>query len=159
MTADVPVRERVVQQLVRKMEAMNADDDNGVQFSFVQREELSHIKQFQGSALSVLDISESYVYQTCYLQCNLRCGFEYWYQMQAGLEASTQLGLVCAALKKRLLTDCNLIEDETNLQLTENIRLVSDTYDIQGPFEKVVSGYMQFDVIYRTNKLNPYLLM
>ncbi len=157
--SDVPVRERVVLQLFRKMEDMNAGDDNGVQFSFVTREELDHTKQFQGSAVSVLDLSETYVYQTCYLQCNLRCGFEYWYQMQAGRKASTQLGIVCTAIKKRLLEDCNLIEDETGLQLTENIRLVSDTYDIQGPFEKVVSGYLQFDVTYRINKLNPYLLM
>ncbi len=115
----LPVRERVLAQLVRKMEAFSedaADDNNGVWFSFVQREELDHTKKFQGSALSVLDINEFYTYQTCYLSCSLRLGIEFWYQVKAGEVASTQLNIVAAEIKKSLLSDCNLIEDVPHRQ-------------------------------------------
>ena len=159
---DTPVRERVVAQIERKMAAFTedaADDNNGVYFAFVTREELDHTKKFQGSSLSVSVLSDEYVYQTCYLQCILHVGFEFWYQMEAGNVASTQLGIVAAAIKKSILSDCNLIEDGTSAQLAENIRITRDSYDIQGPFEKVVSGFIEFDVIYRINKENPYLLM
>lgn len=155
----LPVRERVVAQIARKLEGMTVADNNGVEFAFVQREELDHTKKFQGSSVSVLDTNETYTYQTAYLLSTLRVGIEFWYQMKAGDVASTQLGIVAAEIKKLILSDVNLIEDETDLQLCENVQIVEDNYDIDGPFEKVVSGYIQFNFMFRTNKENPYTLM
>lgn len=159
MSESIPVRERVLLQIVAKLEAMNDYDNNGVTFQFVTREEMDHSKKFMGNSVSVLDGDEIFTYQTCYLLSTMRVGFEYWYQMKHGDTASTALGRVLAEIKKVFLSDCNLVENDTNLQLCENVRIVQSDYDIEGPDEKVVSGYAQFDFLFRTNKEDPYALM
>jgi len=184
-----PVRERVIVQVVSKLSRMTKGDSillqnndtlmlenglplqveesdpyNGIFFDFVQREELDRTKQFQGNAISVLDMDEFYTYQTAYLLSTLRIGMEFWYKMKKGEVASTQLGIVLAELKRVFLSDTNLLEDNVSntppfVQLCENVRIVQADYDIEGPFEKVVSGFIQFDFMYRTDKENPYTLM
>jgi hypothetical protein len=183
------VRERVLQQIESKLRKMvqgdvillqnsdvlllengvplaveTGDPYRGVFFEHVTREELDRTKKFQGNSIAVIDMDEFYVYQTCYLECTLRVGLEFWYKMEKGDVASTQLGHVLAQLKRVFLSDTNLLEDsETGvppfIQLCENVRIVEASFDIEGPFEKVVSGFAQFDFVYRTNKEDPYALM
>lgn len=155
----LPVRERIMQELEARFAGLNVDDNNGVEFKFVQREELDHTKKFQGNAVSLLDISQSFIYQTAYLQCTLRVGVEYCHSVKSGETARTELNTIAAEITKTMLADTSLVETDSGLQLTENIQIVDDSTDVQGPFEKVVSGYMQFDIIYRTKKDDPYALM
>ncbi len=152
------VRERVVAQIEAKLKAMTALANNGITFQFVERTELDRTKKYMGNAASVLDLEESYVYQTCYLQCTLRVGIEYWYQVPFGAKPRKELGKVLAELKKLFGTDTNLVEDVTGLQLAENIQLAESDFDVEGPADKVVSGYFQIDVTYRTDKQDPYVL-
>lgn len=183
------VRERVLRQIESKLRKMTQGDAillqnndllllenetpilteignpySGVFFDYVTREELDRTKKFQGNSISILDMDEFYVYQTCYLECTLRVGLEFWYRMEKGDVASTQLGHVLAQIKRVFLSDTNLLEDNDTdtppfIQLCENVRIVDASFDIEGPFEKVVSGFVQFDFIYRANKEDPYALM
>lgn len=158
----VPVRERVVQQIVRKFQAMNLaakDENNGVYVQSVVRAELDRTQQYKGTAVSVMDLDEFYIYQTCYLQCTLRVGIEFYSPIKVGGIASTQLGIVLAQIKKVMLSDTNLIEEGTGLQLTENVRIVQVDLDVESQFDKIASGFVQFDVIYRTDKEDPFKLM
>lgn len=159
MSNQVSVRERVVQQIERKLEAMTAEYNNGVFFKHVVRGELNRSQKFQGNSIAIQDGPESYTYQTCYLQCNLQVGIEFWFATAINSVPSKELGIVLAELKRVFMTDINLIEQTTSAQLAENVRILEVDYDVEGPFERVVSGYLQLEVIYRENKENPYQLM
>jgi len=159
MSNEVPVRERVVQQLERKLQSMTLEGNNGVSFKHVVRGELNRSQKFQGNSIAIQDMEEFYTYQTCYLQCNLRVGLEFWFSTAVNSVPSAELGKVLAELKRVLMTDINLIEQTTALQLAENVRILEVDYDIEGPFDRVVSGYLQLEVIYRESKENPYQLM
>lgn len=159
MSNEISVRERVVQQMQRKLDTMTLEANNGVSFKHVVRGELNRTQKFQGNAIAVQDMEEFYTYQTCYLQCNLRVGLEFWFATAVNSVPSAELGKVLAELKRVFMTDINLIEQTTGLQLSENVRILEVDYDVEGPFDRVVSGYLQLEVIYRESKENPYQLM
>lgn len=156
--SDVPVKERILIQLVKNIEAMN-EIDNGIAFEFVTRYAQDSQQQNLGNSIAVLDGNESFVYQTAYLQCTMQVGFEYTVDMRKGDIASERLGFILAALKKVLLSNPHMIEDDTNAQLTENVRITDYLPETPGENDDVVQAFAQFEFLYRENKENPFMLM
>lgn len=153
------VKERVLKQIVAKLEAFTDASNNGVQFDFVSREELIEEQMNRGKAISVIDGNESFIYQTAYLQCSLEVSFDYAVKLFKGDVASTKLGLVHAELKKVFLSDINLIETGSGLQLCENVRIREYLPDRAGPNDDVATALSSFEFIYRENKEDPYQLV
>lgn len=158
MTIQVPVKERILRQVQRKLEAVNENDNNGIKFEFVTREELTEDRMSKGISVAILDADESFVYQTCYLECSMQVGFDFAIKLRKGDVPSEKLGAVFAELKRVLLNDYNLIEDDTNAQLCENIQIRDYLPDRAGPHDDVATGFANFDFIYREDKQNPYNL-
>lgn len=156
---DVPVKERILRQVKKNLEAFTASSNNGIAFEFVTREELPEEKIHQGIAVAILDSDESFVYQTAYLSCTMQVGFDINVRLKKGDVPSERLGAVFAEIKKVLLSDCNLIEDDTAAQLCENILIRDYLPDRAGPNDDVATAFANFDFIYRENKENPYQLM
>lgn len=160
MPVEQSVAERIVQQIKRKLEAMNATDNNGIKFTFTKLNPLDHTKKFSGNACSVLDLGITYGYQTTYLQTFLQIGVEVWMQLKEKEEGSVRYRQVRAELHKVLAgTDTNLVEAVTGDQLAENIQVVSDDPDIGDDADRLISGMFQFTVTFRTKKNDPYVLM
>ena len=159
MSLLVSVKERVLVQLKSKFEAMTDDDNNGISFMSVERNALDRDKKIIGNALGLVDLTELYGYQTSYLLNSLRIALEFNCKIPySDEEASSVLNAVLAELKRVIAIDPNLVEDGTGLQLTEDIKFVDYEPDIETSKDKIVSGFLQFDVFYRTEKENPYIL-
>ena len=159
MTIQVPVKERILRQVKKNLEAFTAGANNGIYFQFVTREELVEEKISQGTSIAILDADESYVYQTAYLSVSMQVGFDIAIKLKKGDVPSEKLGAVFAELKRVLLSDYNLIEDETAAQLCENIQVRDYLPDRAGPNDDVATAFANFDFIYREDKQDPYQLM
>lgn len=153
------VKERILQQVKKNLESFTYENNNEIQFDYVGREELDESQQNAGTCISVIDGGEEFVYQTSYLLCQMRVSFDISCKIRKGDTPSFLLNAIFAELKKELLSDYNLIEDDTNAQLCENIQVSSYLPDPAGPNDDVATAFAEFLFLYRENKENPYQLM
>jgi len=158
-TVTLSVKERVLQQLQKLIESMSEDANNGVYFEHVQRSELEEHQRSQGMCCAILDTVETFVYQTVYLQCTMQVGLDVSVRMRLGDVPSTRQAQVLAEIKKTLLSNYILVEENTFAQLTENIQLREYLPDPSSANDDVITAFVTFDVIYREHKENPYQLM
>lgn len=153
------VRERIMAQLKRNLEAMTVDDHT-VAWNTVTRSPLEQESKVVGNVVGVYDTAETFIYQTCYLQANLRVLVEFWYNLKRGDVPSVELNRLLGHIKKVILTDVHVQEDETDAQLAQNVSLISSDIDIDAyGARNIVSGMAEFDVTYRHRKDDPFILM
>lgn len=154
--------ERIFKQVKRKLVLLN---ENGVQFAQVERRELDHDEKWKGHAVSVLDYGIRYEMQTSYLQGLLTLALEIKYKAKLGEEPQECYNRVRGVLHKCLAgTDLNLAETDdagtpNGSQLTDNITILQDEPDIGNSNADVISGLFQFQIIFRTNKYDPYAII
>ena len=108
---------------------------------------------------ALLDSVETYIYQTGYLQCTMQLGVDVSMRLSHGDVPSTRQAHIFAELKKVMLSNYHTVEDDTALQLTENVQMREYLPDPSSANDDVITAFITFDVIYRENKENPYQLM
>jgi len=151
------VRERIIRQIVRNCKAMEPPTYS-VTWRHVGREPLEGLQSVIGDSLGIYDVSGVPQYQVGRILDTVRVVFEFWYKMKAGDVASIELNRMLADLKKLILSNHSLIEEGTGLQLIERFTLLSDEFDIEGPSDEFVSGFLTVNVLYRYSSTDPYIL-
>lgn len=157
MAEEFTVRERILQQLLKNIDATS--DGNGEIFERTERAALT-TEDFSGNyAAALIDEGEQVaVYEVGYLQIDMVVSVEFMVRMEEGATASTELNRIAGLLTKQFLSNINTTEDVTSAQLSLNVKMGSLQFDIDGPNDGFVAGVRQFIITYRHAKQDPYEL-
>jgi hypothetical protein len=109
----------------------------------VSRKPLTKMEMQSGNAIAMYDVAESKEDQMQFKLCQLSVFFEFYHQMAMGEHASDELA--------RMLTDVQraVMADVSCGGLTLNITEKRNQQDVDGPLEKLVTGVVEFTVMYR----------
>ncbi len=157
MATDLTVRERILAQMYKNLDALS--DGSSAVFERTSRASLS-TENFSGDcAASLLDEGEQVaVYEVGYLQIDMLVTVEFYVRIEEGAVQSTELNRLAGLITKEFLSKINVVEDVTNDSLALNVRMGSLQFDIDGPSDGYVFGARQFIVTYRHDKQDPYTL-
>lgn len=148
------IREQVCEHLETIFTAMDAslpvDDPYGVSFSKVEREEVGQLQPGKASALGIYDVAERKnhkFYPTT--ECYLTVLFEFHLHISTSSRPSKELNKYATAIERKLY------EDQTLGGLSYDIIIQGTEYDIDGPYDKQVSGVLETVIRYRHKTGDP----
>lgn len=158
MNNELTIAERILVEWARRLGEMDTTTHT-VQWLHVERAPLDQQTKLMGDAVAIYQTNERNSYETGRVLCTLRAGVEFWYKTKHGDVPSTELNRLAGDLKRLFMSDHHTTEDVTGDQLSLAVRPVATEFDIDGPKDGYVSGFMELDIQFRHAPTDPRTLM
>lgn len=154
------IRERILQEWASRLAAMDTGSYS-IQWTNVVRTPLDRVDKIFDNVVSLFDISEQYTGQ-------IRVGVdepiltvlvEFWIKSALGVDISSRLNEVLGDLKTLFKSDPYTQETGTGVSLSLNIEIARIDFDIDGPRDDLVGGYLELRILYRHKPTDPTAIM
>jgi len=157
---DVTIRERILEEIRIKLEAMTENDHNIV-WHKVARTPLDRTNKLLKNGISVLDGTEVVAGRASgmgIMDNNMTVILEFWLKNEYQEQASTYLNKVIGGLKKLVMNNRNWV-DTDGVSLALNTEVLSNSLDIDGLRDTYVNGVVEIQVSYRHRWNDPTLII
>jgi hypothetical protein len=147
----VSKRERIMEHLRERFLAVRMNDGEGytTQWNIVTRTPLGKSEISMGDAVGLFDPNETKTQEMMFMRCSLTVQVEFYYSMQLGDNAATELNRLLLDVQRTMRQDIqcgglclNIVESRSEL-------------DIDGPGDSLVVGLAEFQVLYRHSVNDP----
>lgn len=155
------VRERIVQEVMRRLKAMDPDQGDVIGWNEVVRFRLEDLadERVAGDVCAVFDTSETYEYLSGCTECTLTLQVEWWARIETGEDGAALMERIRGNLVQLLGTENQLIEADSQRVLTKMVRPVRYDRDVDGPRVDYGGAFLELTVIYRHRISDPHSLV
>ncbi len=155
------IRERIVQEVMRRLRAMDPDQGDQIGWNEVVRHRLEDLadERVVGDVCAVFDTTESYEYLGGCTECTLTLQVEWWARVETGEDGAALMERIRGNLVMVLGRENQLTEASTQQKLTRMVRPVRYDRDVDGPRVDYGGAFLELTVIYRHRISDPHSLV
>jgi hypothetical protein len=155
------IRERIVEELKARLEAMSLDQGDVVEWDEVVRFKLEDLadERVTGDVCAIFDITESYDYTSSCVECTLTVQVEWWVRFSQGEDVAKRMEKVRGNVFYTLARENQLLEADTGDRLTRLCRPVRYDKDVDGPRVDYGGAFLELTIIYRHRINDPHTLV
>jgi hypothetical protein len=155
------VRERIVQEVLRRLKAMDPDQGDVIGWNEVVRFRLEDLadERVAGDVCAVFDTTETYEYLSGCTECTLTLQVEWWARIETGEDGAALMERIRGNLVQLLGAENQLIEADSQRVLTKMVRPVRYDRDVDGPRVDYGGAFLELTVIYRHRISDPHSLV
>lgn len=144
MSSLLSKRERIMRHLVERFEGLvEGEDEYTATWNTVTRAPVARSQMAQGNALGLYDVSERKDPDVGFMRCTLNVSIEFYLVLGLGDDPSTELNRALADLQRAMRSDPQMGGLAFNALETRN------EFDVDGPDDSIVAGFVEFAVTYR----------
>lgn len=144
MSSLLSKRERIMRHLVERFEGLvEGEDEYTATWNTVTRAPVARSQMAQGNALGLYGVSEHKDPDVGFMRCTLNVSIEFYLVLGLGDDPSTELNRALADLQRAMRSDPQMGGLAFNALETRN------EFDVDGPDDSIVAGFVEFAVTYR----------
>ena len=156
MAIPLPIRERILRQIVINLEKVQeGDDEHVLTWNVITRDPWEDIEQLTSDTIGVFDMAEQSFDEQGFIRKRLEVATEFWLKPKVGDDNAELINVVMGDVNRTMRKDPTLITDPGPPVCQLAIDLVEVSSEVDLGREDLIGGVIIWNFIYRHDQDDP----
>ena len=156
MAIPLPIRERILQQIVINLEKVQeGNDEHVLTWNVITRDPWEDIEQLTSDTIGVFDMTEQSFDEQGFVRKRLEVVTEFWLKPKLGDDNAELINVVMGDVNRTMRADPTLITDPGPPVCQLAVDLVEVSSEVDLGREDLIGGVIVWNIIYRHDQDDP----